>query len=159
MSIPKRLVLGLAKWANRSNSNITHYTHTQQPMMRDFIADHYDSKHYGNVMYESDEGFDYLDDCESQKLLPPYTTNGINKSSSSSGQYHRNTAAAVASTASHCTAEPPPYAYRPMSSRRSNKRYTPWAILTVTLFLLVMVYIPLSNNFHVSTRIGNVCES
>lgn len=149
------------KWANRSNSNITHYSHAEQTMMRgDFIADRYDSKQqlYGNVMYESDEGFDYLDDCDSQKLLPPYTTNGVNNFSSSSGQYHRNTGAAVASATSHCIAERPLSAYTyNLMSRRSNKRYTPWAILTVILILLVMVYIPLSSN--VSTRIGNVCES
>lgn len=126
-------------------------------MMRgDFIADRHDRNKQANAdeMYESDEGFDYLDDCESQKLLPPYTTNGINNSNSNSGQFHRITTSTATASATSLN----PYTYRPIASRRSNKRYTSWAILTVTLFLLVMVYIPLWSNFHVSTRIGNVAR-
>lgn len=47
------------------------------------------------------------------------------------------------------------YTIRPSLSRRSNsRRYSKWAILTVIVFFFVMLYIPLSNDFRVPSRIG-----
>lgn len=93
-------------------------------------------------IYDEDseeDDLDYITDNEFSKLVS--CENGINNRISN--------AAERPSTKMSYTIN------KVVSSRRTNsKRFSKWAVLIAIILFLLMLYIPLLNDFHVPSRIG-----
>lgn len=115
------------------------------------------------MLSDSEEDFDLLDaNDESLKLLLPQQANSFLQPTKNGTQFRvkSRTTTTSSSTAVIPHHDETQFNYylsaspTSLSVRRSNRRFTAWAIFTIILFLLVMVYIPLSNNFRETSRIG-----